>query len=195
MAANANTRRVNPWRILGWTIAGMLLVLPLLAMQFTDEVQWTFSDFVFAAILILGVGIPFELTVRKTGNTAFRVAAGIALSAAFLIIWLSGAVGIIGSENNDANMMYAGVLTIAVVGVIVARFRPHGMARAMFATAFAQGSVGVIALAGNLGAGDPSWPWDVVFLTIFFTSMWLFSGSLFRRAAGVDRQVPSQLSI
>ena len=39
--------------------------------------------------------------MRKTGDAAYRTAVGVALAAAFLLIWVNGAVGIIGSENND----------------------------------------------------------------------------------------------
>ena len=49
--ANGNERTRIPWRIIGWSIPATLLLLPLVAMRFTDEVNWTFSDFVFAAVL------------------------------------------------------------------------------------------------------------------------------------------------
>jgi hypothetical protein len=80
-------------------------------------------------------------------------------------------------------MMFFGVLLVGVVGAIIARLRPKGMARAMYATAFAQVLVAVIALAANRGLAGPSWPWDVLVLTGFFAALWLFSGRLFRKAA------------
>jgi hypothetical protein len=46
--------------------------------------------------------------------------------------------------------MYIGVLAVGIIGAIVARFRPHGMARALFATALAQALVAVIALLAGL---------------------------------------------
>jgi len=39
-------RQKNPWRAAIWGCSGALLLLPLNAVQFTDEVQWTISDFV-----------------------------------------------------------------------------------------------------------------------------------------------------
>jgi hypothetical protein len=80
-------------------------------------------------------------------------------------------------------MMFFGVLLVGVVGAIIARLRPKGMARAMYATAIAQVTVAVIALAGDLGLAGASWPWDVLVLTGFFASLWLFSAWLFRKAA------------
>ena len=57
------------------------------------------------------------------------------------------AVGVIGSEENPANLMFGGVLAVGIVGAVVARFRPRGMARALVSTAVAQTTVGVIAPA------------------------------------------------
>jgi hypothetical protein len=48
------------------------------------------------------------------------------------------AVGVIGTEDDPANLMYVGVLAVGIIGAIIARFRPHGMARTLFATALAQ---------------------------------------------------------
>ena len=81
------------------------------------------------------------------GNTAYRVAAGLALTAAFLIVWMSAAAGLIGIEDDDpANLLYVGVLAIGFIGSVIARLQPRGLARALFATAVAQALVGAIAL-------------------------------------------------
>lgn len=175
--------RGSRWRIAAWAAAGLLLLVPLVAMQFTNEVNWTAFDFAFAGALILAVGATFEIAVRKTGSTAFRIAVGIALAAGFLLIWINGAVGIIGSEKNPANLMYLGVLAVGFIGAIIARFRPNGLAIAMFAAAAGQVLVAVIALAADLGASGPGWPGDVLGLTVFFAVLWTGSGLMFRNAA------------
>lgn len=133
--------------------------------------------------MLLGISVAYALAKRRANNTTYRFAIGVALAAAFLLVWVNGAVGIIGNENNDANMMFFGVLLVGLVGAIIARLRPRGMARAMYATALAQALVAVIALAANLELAGPSWPWDVLVLTGFFTVLWLFSARLFRKAA------------
>ena len=114
---NSGGLRWTRWRTAAWATAGLILLVPLVAMQFTDEVNWEVGDFVIFGALLVGVGVTYELVVRMTGNTAYRVAFGVALAAAFLLIWVNGAVGIIGSEDNDANLMYGGVLAIGVIGV------------------------------------------------------------------------------
>ena len=145
--------------------------------------NWSIFDFAFFGAMILGVSVVYALAKRTANNRTYRFAIGVALAAAFLLVWINGAVGIIGNENNDANMMFFGVLLVGVVGAIIAGLRPKGMARAMYATAIAQVTVAVIALAGDLGLAGASWPWDVLVLTGFFASLWLFSAWLFRKAA------------
>ncbi len=145
--------------------------------------NWDVEDFVIFGAMILAVGIAWTLARRKAGNRPYKSAVACALAAAFLLMWINGAVGIIGSENNDANMMYFGVLGIGVFGAMIARGRPRGMSRAMSATALAQVMVAAIALTTDWGVDGPISPWDVVILTIFFTALWLISAWLFRRAA------------
>ena len=118
-----------------------------------------------------------------TDNTAYRSAVGVAVTAAFFLVWVNGAVGIIGNESNDANMMYFGVLAVGFIGAIIARFQPNGMARAMFATALAQALVPVIAVLAGLGSTGSMWPWDILIATGFFAALWIISAWLFRKAA------------
>ena len=99
---------------------GIILLLPFIAMQFTDEVVWDLADFVAAGVLLFGTGLAYELMARKGGTVAYRAAAGVALATVFLLVWVNGAVGIIGSENNDANLMYFGVLAVGIIGAIIA---------------------------------------------------------------------------
>ena len=145
--------------------------------------DWDVVDFAVFSALLVGIGATYALTARKTSNTAYRFAVGIALAAAFILVWVNGAVGIIGDEGNDANMMYIGVLAVGIVGAIIARFQPHGMARALFATALAQALVTVIVLIAGLGSTGPIWPRDILILTGFFAALWLISARLFRNAA------------
>lgn len=70
-------------------------------------------------------------------NTTYRFAFIVAISAAFILVWLSLGVGIIGRDGDPANLMYFGVITVGIIGSLIARFRPRGMSRALFATAIA----------------------------------------------------------
>src|SRR5215218_10046506 len=135
---NRNTYR----SVVGVALAtAFILLIPLLAAP-----AWTLSDFVFAGALIFGTGLTYELVASKAGNIAYRAAVSIALAAAFILVWINLAVGLIGSEDNPANLLYGGMLAVGIIGAIIAPFRPHEMARALFATALAQALVPVIAL-------------------------------------------------
>lgn len=166
--------RTSPWRIAVWGSAACLLLLPLVAMQFTDEVNWDETDFIVFGVMLLAACGTYELAARMTGNNAYRAAVGIAVVAAFLLVWMNLAVGVIGNENNPLNLMYGGVLVVGFAGALVARFRPQGMALAMVAMAVAQVLVAVTAQV----AGHFTWP-----LTVIFAAAWLASAQLFRKAA------------
>jgi hypothetical protein len=180
---NSGGRRGRFWRMAPWAIAALILLLPLVAMQFTEEVAWDETDFAVMGAMLFGACGAYELAARMTGNIAYRAAVGVALAAALILVWMNLAVGVIGSEGNPANLMYGGVLAVGIVGAVIARLQPHGMARALAATALAQALVGVIALIGRLGSTGASWPGAVVFLTGFFAALWLVSAWLFHKAA------------
>jgi hypothetical protein len=161
--------------------AAFILMLPLLAMQVTDQVDWDLADFVVAGALLVGTGLMYELAARKAGNIAYRAAVGAALAAVLILVWLNLAVGVIGTEDDRANLMYVGVLAVGFVGAIIARFQPNGMARALFATALAQALVAVIALIFGLGS-PVSGPLEILALNGFFSALFVGSALLFRYA-------------
>lgn len=107
-------------------------------------------------------------------NSAYRVAVGIAVAAALLLVWMHGAVA---TEDDSPGLMFFGVLVVGVIGAIIARFRPQGMARALFATALAQALVAVIAMI--------AWKQyvEILILNGFFIALWVGSALLFRRAS------------
>jgi len=73
---------------------GFILMVPLVAMQFTNEVNWTLLDFATMGALLFGTGLMFVLAARKVKKIEHRVAIGLALAAALLYIWAELAVGI-----------------------------------------------------------------------------------------------------
>lgn len=171
------------WRIAPWIGAGLLLLTPLVAMQFTEEVDWTASDFVIMGILMAVPLAAFELAVRASSSIAFRAAVAVAMATAFLLVWINLAVGVIGSENNPANLMFFGVLAIGVVGAFVADFRAEGLSRTLLAMAAAQGLAGTVAVAARWGSEGANWPQAIVVLTIGFALLWLGAAWLFHKAA------------
>ncbi len=78
-------------------VVGVLLLIPLIAMRFTDEVNWTFFDFAVAAVLLFVFGLLCELALRTVTKTAHRIMIVAVLLGAFLVIWAELAVGIFGT--------------------------------------------------------------------------------------------------
>ena len=186
MAGNAGAiggRHGSRLRIAAWGTVAFLLMLPLAAMQFTDEVDWTIGDFIFAALMLGGVGLALELTVRTSRNLAFRAGVALMLAVPFLSIWFTGAVGIIGDEDNPANLVFLVTPLFALAAAALARFRAEGLARAMAATAIAQLVAGGIGVAAAANAPTPVFAPEALVIIAMFTVMWLAASWLFASAA------------
>ncbi len=78
-------------------ISAMLLFIPLIAMQFTEEVNWTLFDFLIGGALLFGTGLVIELVVRNSEKIKYRNTLLVAVVIVFLLIWAELAVGIFGS--------------------------------------------------------------------------------------------------
>ena len=180
MAANTvdgGGRRGNRWRMAIWGTAAALLLLPWVAMQLSAPgVLWTGSDFVVMGVILAAACGTYELGAWLSGNGAYRAAFGVAVVAGFLLVWINLAVGIIGDEDDGANLLFGGVLAIGLIGALIARFQPQGMARAMVAMAIAQVLIGATALVAG-------WGYEAAGLGGFFGALWLTSAALFRKAA------------
>jgi uncharacterized BrkB/YihY/UPF0761 family membrane protein len=74
-------------------VTGVLLLIPLVAMQFTDEVNWNIADFIVMSFLLFSMGSLFVVISRKT-KRKYRVVIGIVLTAILLYIWVELAVGV-----------------------------------------------------------------------------------------------------
>lgn len=157
-----------------WGGAVCLLLLPLAAMQFTDEVKWTPFDFMAMGIMLGAVCGAFEVALRAARSHVYMIAAGVAAATGFLMTWINLAVGIIGNENNPDNQIFFGVLAISLIATALTRLKAAGMALAMGATAIAQAVTSVMTL--SLGE------YQGFVLTLVFVAMWLISAQLFREA-------------
>lgn len=187
LAIENKRRNGASWvRRAGWGFASFLILLPLVAMQFTREVNWNLGDFLVAFLMIASVGLALELAVKASPSNHYRGGAAVALAGAFLTVWVNGAVGIIGSENGDVNLIFFFVLLVALFGSIAARFRPRPMVLAMVATAVAQGAVILVAPFTGLSSDAPIWSAEVLLVTFFFAGIWLTAASLFAMAARTD---------
>jgi hypothetical protein len=173
MAKGDKTKDGAWWRAPMWLGALGLLLLPLLAMQFSDEVQWSGADFAFAAALLAAACGAVEWGARRSAGACYRAAVALAALAGLVLLWINLAVGIVGSEQHPANLMFHGVVALAVVGSLLARGRPRGMAITMAAAAGAMAAIAlVVFLAG--------WNVEALLLSAAFVLPWLAAAALFR---------------
>lgn len=70
-----------------------VLVLPLIATLFTEEIDWDVADFVIASILLAVFGYALSLIINKSNNV-IRIIIGLLIAAIIVLIWAELAVGI-----------------------------------------------------------------------------------------------------
>lgn len=75
-------------------VTGIILLIPLIGMQFSDEINWGLGDFITAGTLLIGTGMIYEYASRNIKNKVNRTILGLMLLAILAIIWAELAVGI-----------------------------------------------------------------------------------------------------
>ena len=78
-------------------VAAGILLIPFIAMNFTNEVNWTFFDFLVASILLFGTGLAFEFILRKPKTIQYKIVFSVVLFLALFLVWAELAVGIFGT--------------------------------------------------------------------------------------------------
>ena len=170
------------WSIAMWAGGALLLALPAIAMQFTSEVNWDAADFIAMGAIIFTACAACELAARASSNGAYRLGAISAVAAAFMTIWANLAVGMIGSEDNPYNLLFGGVLALALTGGIAVRFKASKLALVMLAAAIVHAVVAAIGYSSDPRGGT---------FSLFFTLPWLLSAALFWSAAPQEGQARS----
>ena len=81
-------------RMMGWGAVALVMLTPVVAMRFTEEVNWTTTDFVFAGVLLIGGGALIELVAWRVRNPVIRIGFSLCVVAVVALIWAEAAVGI-----------------------------------------------------------------------------------------------------
>lgn len=74
-----------------------LLSIPLIAMQFTNGVNWKWNDFLVAGVLLFGAAFLINLTARKIRQSKYRVPIIVSIALGLILVWAEMAVGFFGS--------------------------------------------------------------------------------------------------
>ena len=78
-------------------IVGFLLLLPLIAMQLTDEVNWSFFDFIIMGIMLSITGLALGIIIKKIKYYKYRNIFITIILMIFLLIWAELGVGLFGT--------------------------------------------------------------------------------------------------
>ncbi|HJR46389.1 MAG TPA: hypothetical protein VJ927_12380 [Actinomycetota bacterium] len=113
----------------------------------------------------------------------YRFAVGVGLAAAVILVYGILALGLVGQEGDPFDRIYAAVLGVGIVGAFIARFRPDGMAGAMFASALAMAAIAVIALVGGKHESPATSIPELLGLHGMFIVLFVVSGHLFKSAS------------
>lgn len=168
-----------------------VLLIALFGNLCIDGWNWNPGSFVFAWVVIAGATLLYRLLATRTFATpAYRLGAGLAVLAGFMVFWTTAAVQIIGEEN-PANPLYILVLLGSLIGVGFSRLQAPRLALVAFATAAGVFLIPVIAYI--------FWPADfspgvakVFLLNSGFVLMFATAGGLFRYAASRGKN-PDQI--
>lgn len=163
-------------RPLAWGAAATLILLPLFALKIADRNAWQLEDLPFALIMVLTIGLAFELVLRIAPRWTYRAGATLSLATALLLVLGNLAVGFAGSENNRINVIFFAAPALGALGSIAVRFSPLALSIIMASCAVAQMVAGFIAYYNGYFTGP---------LSVTFTSLWLASSLLFLRCSRV----------
>ena len=79
------------------SIVPILLLIPLIAMQFSGEVNWTGMDFLIMGVLLIAVVLVTEFGLRRYKKDGNRIAMIAVVICVFLLVWAELGVGIFGT--------------------------------------------------------------------------------------------------
>ena len=75
----------------------LLLIIPLIGISFTDEFDWSLSDFIVAGLILLVFSLTANFIVLRISNRNRRVLFMTILLILFMLVWAELAVGIFGT--------------------------------------------------------------------------------------------------
>lgn len=123
---------------------------------------------------------------------AYRIAIGFALFTGFFLIWSNLAVGLIGSENNEFNLLYFLVIGVGVMGAFIARFKAIGLMFTLFAMAASQVVITIAALFTGMAEVPESSVYEILTVNGFFITLFVVAAMLFRYSNEVQESEHAQ---
>jgi hypothetical protein len=174
----------SPILSIGKVAAGtaIILMIPFVASQFTNEVQWTLFDYLVAGGLLFVTGSAWLFLSRHAQSMSYNIAAGLALFTTLFLVWANLAVGVVGSENNAFNLLYFGVALVVMLGALFTRCSANGLSITLFTAALMQASTIFIALLVDMQSVPGSSVIEIIAVNALFVTLFALAGTLFRLA-------------
>jgi len=122
-------------------------------------------------------------SILKINENAYRFAVIVALAAAFFLIWVILAVGVLGRAGESVDLMYISVFVVGIIGAFIVRLQAKGLERVLFAMALTQMLIIVIALIAGIQHTEVNSVLEILGLNGFFVVLFVVSAMLFRTAA------------
>ncbi len=146
------------------------------------------SQVILPLLLLASPFVIVFILVNKfnPNKLSYKFAVALALITAFILIWVNLAVGIIGSPDNNANLMFFAILLIGMLGAIKVRFQSIGMSYVMLLLSLSLILIAAIDMIFRLGFQGPIWPFDTIGASCLLALLWFGSALLFRRAAQIQ---------
>ena len=143
--------------------------------------NWTLFDFVVAGGLLTTTLMAGWVIFRRGHSAAHRLAGGLAALGALVMVWANGAVGLVSTPDDSANLLLLGVLPIGLMIAVIERFRAEGLVRGFAVMAVLQLAAGITIFAMGWGAGGAAWPFDLLGVTLVYAGLWGACAWLMRR--------------
>jgi hypothetical protein len=78
-------------------VVGLLLLIPLIAMQLTNEVNWSLFDFMIMGAMLTITGLLGGVIFKRVKNSGYRLILTITIVLILFLLWAELAVGLFGT--------------------------------------------------------------------------------------------------
>jgi len=153
------------------------LMVPAIASRLVEGWHWSAGSFVFVYVLFFLIGMTYALIARRMGVWSYKVAVGVALASGLALGWSTMVQT--ADSGHPERLWFLSVLAVGIVGVLLSRLKPRGLAYAMFAMAATLALITALLPSG----APPDMAWRVTVGHIVYVMLFIASGLLFRHAS------------
>ncbi len=158
-------------------VALAVWMVPLVASQFVEGWHWDVGMFVRVYVLFFLTGMVITLVARRMGVWSYKAGVGVALVAAFALGWSTMVQ--VADSGHPERLWYHSVLVVGVIGACLARLKPPGLARTLFAMAAILALISVILPSG----APPDMARRMAIGHGVYVTLFTVSGLMFRHAS------------